>query len=82
MLTVIERSGYQFRHSESGWIPKILQQTFQCYQICNAEIGRIIRAGGHSKGFYHFSFFLRSDCDVINILAYWKRESRRAMDPA
>jgi hypothetical protein len=53
MLTVIDRSGYQFRHSESGWIPKILQQTFQCYQVCNAQIGRIIRAGGHGKGFYH-----------------------------
>ena len=26
--------------------------------------------------------FLRSDCDVIIILAYWERESRRAMDPA
>ena len=38
MLTVIERSGYQFRHSESGWIPKILQQTLQCYQVCNAQI--------------------------------------------
>ena len=62
MLTVIGRSGYQFRHSESGWIPKILQQTIQCYQVCNAQIRRIIRAGGHSKD--------------------WKRESRRAMDPA
>ena len=53
MLTVIERSRYQFRHSESGWIPKILQQTFQCYQVCNAQIGRIIRAGGHSEGVYN-----------------------------
>ena len=53
MLTVIERSRYQFRHSESGWIPKILQQTFQCYQVCNAQIGRIIRARGHSEGVYN-----------------------------
>ena len=37
--SVIVRSGYQFGHSESGWIPKILQQTFQCYQVCNAQIG-------------------------------------------
>lgn len=35
-----------------------------------------------AKVFTICSFFLRSDCDVINILAYWKRESRRAMDPA
>ena len=55
---IIERSGYQFRHSESGWIPKILQQTFQCYQVCDAQIGRIIRAGGLSRGFYPSYFLL------------------------
>ena len=53
MLIVVQRSGYQFGYSESGWIPQILQQAFQCYQVCNAKVGRIIRAGGHSQGFYH-----------------------------
>jgi hypothetical protein len=65
VLIAVKRSGYQFGYSESGWIPKVLQQAFQCYQVCNAKVGRIICAGGHSQGFTIHSSFLRSDCDVV-----------------